>query len=291
AARALRPREKHNSRAVSCQLFSLELVGCEIFELERQTAGIDGDTDSFQRFCYPGGLAQFVRFVCAENGKYAAARGDASAHAGRSVLDNDAFGWSEAEQFRATTIRFGVRRASLHHIAGDYPLGQRKPGGTETSQHHSLRSRRYNGPAVRWQTLQHPVRAGKNGKIGGIGDLEILDRSQAFGNLCVIELRLQHAQDVDGAFAVRNLKGVRVRDAISAAPLLPTALDSADGADEDAVHVEQKAFCMDDYFACELWHPVLRPRSNCAYPLRPARTNCRAASRIAVTESLEQLSQ
>src|SRR6185437_3962678 len=154
----------------------------------------------------------------------------------------------------AATIRLGVGLAAFHHISADEAFRRGQASCGEASEHQPLGGGGNDRPAVRRQLLQKFFRAWKNGKIGGVGDLEILNRSQAVGELRVIELRLQYAQDVDGALAVRDLKGIGIRDVVYAAPLPPTALDRANRANEDTVHIEEQTVRVDNDLVCALRH-------------------------------------
>ena len=68
--------------------------------------------------------------------------------------------------------------------------------------------------------------------------------SITFNSACVIEVRPQLGDRLDGATAMRGFACQRGIDAAQKGPFCPTALDRANGRNENSVHVKENAFAM-----------------------------------------------
>ena len=94
----------------------------------------------------------------------------------------------------------------------------------------------------------------KQGSIGVFG-VKVLHAAELGSN---IEIRADSADRFDGAAAMRAVNGEGVFHAVEARPAQPAAFISADGADEDAVHVKEEGADGEG----NSWHRVANPSAS-----------------------------
>src|SRR5579875_3141960 len=195
-------------------------------------------------------------------------------HTARRILDHKAVLGSGVNQLRPAAIRLRVRLPALHHITADHEFRHWQASRLQPADKQSPRCGAYNCPPPIRQALQQLPRSGKNLKVCQILKLHVLDEPQTLNH---IYTRHQRLHNVDRAHTMGHFIAVRIWDAIVLRPTPPAPGHAGNRTDQHSIHVEQNAFHLKNQSGTQL--------------SRPAITNARAASSIACTLSLLQLSQ
>src|ERR1035437_1926003 len=226
-----------------------------------------------------------------QHSKHAAPGRHTRANARGRVLYHHALARRKSEQFRPAPVWLRIRLAPLHHVPRDNALRHRQSSRRQPPNQKPPCRRSHNRPSLRRKPCKQRLRPRQNRQIGRVINLHILDHTQPFGHLGLVELRLQHPHNVHRARAVRHFEALRIRHAIHFAPPVPAPHHRPDRTDQHAIHIEQQPLRLDrDRIHRCLFRQVRLSLHRTPHAARPASTKVLAASKICPTDSADPLS-
>lgn len=162
--------------------------------------------------------------------------GFAGANAGRSIFENDAILWSEAEEFCPAQVGLRVRLGVADIGRGDHFRGSGKAGYAQPHQSQSAGARSDDGPAIGRKRAQEFGGAGKGDNALDILDFHAFDHG-VFGG--VIGVREKFADGRETGTAMGTTHGLLRIETVLPCPDGPHAGHRGRGVDKHAIKIEE----------------------------------------------------
>ena len=214
------------------------LLPGERVEFDFDVVGGGGDLNVVEGADDPVGGAERIDRV-GERGRQDAASGGVSGGCARGgVLDDEAVGGRQAKELGSGEIGVGEWLAVGDLVGGDEALRNGNSSGAEAAEGQPVGCRGHDGPAVGRERVEDAEDSGESLEALGVLDLHVFDAKHF---LAGVEIGAEKLDGFDGAAAMGGLDGEGGIDSVGQGPFGPTALDRAERADEDSVHVKEDA--------------------------------------------------